>query len=67
MKVDTPTAAQGPQNEEVETQQEVQPKITEAALEINETTQNLEAPMQPDESKYHLRSTSRGDRCWRNK
>jgi hypothetical protein len=36
MKVDTPAAAQAAQNEEVVTQQEVQPKIIEAALEVNE-------------------------------
>jgi hypothetical protein len=43
MKVDTPAAVQAPQNEEVETQQEVQPESTEATLEVNRTTQNLEA------------------------
>jgi hypothetical protein len=32
MKVDIPAAAQEPQNDEVETQQEVQPEITEVAL-----------------------------------
>jgi hypothetical protein len=54
MKVDTPAAVQVPQNEEVETQQEVQPKSTEAALEVNETTQNLEAPAQPAESQMTI-------------
>jgi hypothetical protein len=54
MKVDTPAVAQVPQNEEVETQQEVQPKSTEAALEVNRTTQNLEAPVQPDESQMTI-------------
>jgi hypothetical protein len=40
-----------PQNKEVETQQEVQPKSNEETLEVNETTQNLEAAVQPDESQ----------------
>jgi hypothetical protein len=51
MKVDTPAAAQVPQNEEVEIQQEVQPESTEEALEFNGTAQNLEAAVQPDESQ----------------
>jgi hypothetical protein len=51
MKVDTPVVAQEPQNEEVETQKEVQPESTEAALEVNEMTQNLEAAVEPDGSQ----------------
>jgi hypothetical protein len=35
----------------VETQKEVQPEITEAALEVNGTTQNLGAPVQLGESQ----------------
>jgi hypothetical protein len=54
MKVDTPIAAQAPQNEEGETQHEVHPKSTEAVLEVNRTTQNLEAPAQPVESQMTI-------------
>ena len=42
---------QEPQNQEVETQKEVQPKSTEVALEVNGMTQNLETVMQPDGSQ----------------
>jgi hypothetical protein len=35
----------------VETQQEVQPKSTEATLKVNGTAQNLEAAVQLDESQ----------------
>jgi hypothetical protein len=54
MKVDTPATVQAPQNEEVETQKEVQPETTEVAMEVNETTQNLESPVQPDESQMTI-------------
>jgi hypothetical protein len=36
MKVDTPVAAQEPQNEKAKTQKEVQPESTEAALKLTE-------------------------------
>jgi hypothetical protein len=42
--------AQDPQNEEAETQWEVQPESTEAAVYVNGMTQNLGATVQPDES-----------------
>jgi hypothetical protein len=51
MKEDTPAAAQEPQNEEAETQWEVQPESTQAAMEVNGMTQNLGATVQPDESQ----------------
>jgi hypothetical protein len=51
MKVDMKVAMQAPQNEEVETQQEVHPKSIKAALEVNRMTQNLEVEVQPDESQ----------------
>ena len=51
MEEDMQAEAQEPQNEEVEPQQEVQPESTKEALEVNRTTQNLEGPSQPDESK----------------
>jgi hypothetical protein len=51
MKVDMPAAMWVPQNEEVETQQEVQPKSTKATLEVNGAKQNFEAPTQPAESQ----------------
>jgi hypothetical protein len=35
LKVDTPVAVQVPQNEEVEMQQEVEPKRTKSTLEVN--------------------------------
>jgi len=38
MEVDTLAMTQVPQNEEVETQQEVHPKSTKVALEVNGTT-----------------------------
>jgi hypothetical protein len=44
-------AMQVPQNEEVETQQELQPKRTELALEVNRTIKNLEELAQPVESQ----------------
>jgi hypothetical protein len=54
MKVDTPVVTQEPQNEKAETQKEVQPESTEAALEVNGMAQNLEATVQPDESQMTL-------------
>jgi len=38
IKVDTPAVMQAPQNEEVETQQEVKPKSIKAVLEVNGMT-----------------------------
>jgi hypothetical protein len=38
----------------VETQQEEQPERTKAALEVNKTTQNLEATVQPDDSQMTI-------------
>jgi hypothetical protein len=49
MEQDTPAAAQEPQNKEAETQQELQPEHTEAAVEVNGMTQNLGAEEKPDE------------------
>jgi hypothetical protein len=51
MKEDTPAAAQAPKNEELETPQEVQTESTKATLEVKETTQNMEALVQPDDSQ----------------
>jgi hypothetical protein len=51
MKEDMPAVTQEPQNEEAETQREVQPESTEAAMEVNGMTQNLGAEVQPDESQ----------------
>jgi hypothetical protein len=51
MKVDIPVATQAPHNEEVETQHEVQPESIEETLEVNRMTQNLEAPVQPNDSQ----------------
>jgi hypothetical protein len=51
MKEDMLTTTQTPQNEEPETPQEVQAESTKAALEVNRTTQNLEALAQLDESQ----------------
>jgi hypothetical protein len=50
-KEDTPSAVQEPQNEEAQTQREVQPKITEAIMEVNEMTKNMGATVQPDGSE----------------
>jgi hypothetical protein len=51
MKEDMPAAAQEPQNKETETQWEVQPESTQAAVEVNETTQNLGAVVKTDDSQ----------------
>jgi len=51
MKEDTPATAWEPRNEEAETQQEVKPEITESAVEVNGTTQNLGASVKPNESQ----------------
>jgi hypothetical protein len=58
-----------PQNEEAKTQQEVQPESTEAALEVNGTTQNLEAAVQQDElqmtiSDQPVEDTTANDSAW---
>jgi hypothetical protein len=51
MEQDTPAVVQEPQNKEAETQQEIQPEHTEAAVEVNRTTQHLGAEEQPDETQ----------------
>jgi hypothetical protein len=61
MKVDMPAAAQEPQSQEAETQKEVQPESTEAALEVNGMTQNLEAAVEPDESQMTISEHPAGE------
>jgi hypothetical protein len=54
MKVDTLAAAQAPQNEEVETQQKVQLESTEASLEVNRMTRNIEVAVQLNEPQMTI-------------
>jgi hypothetical protein len=51
MEQDTPASLQELQNKEVETQQELQPEHTEAAIEVNGMTQNLGEEEKPDETQ----------------
>jgi hypothetical protein len=54
MKVNMSEAMQEPQNKEAETQKEVQPESTEESLEVNKTTLNMEATVEPNESQMTI-------------
>jgi hypothetical protein len=61
MKVDTPAATQQHQIQEAETKKEVQAEITEAALEVNGTTQNPEVAVELDGSQTTISGQPVGD------